>query len=90
VWVEGADANGNGGICLLDTIKEDQFINVIQRDPVARVDLQKVTSNEYLRNLVESTPMLSTTVEGDELQKDINKDTLALYTVFRGVPPFNQ
>lgn len=90
VWVEGADADGNSGICLLDTITEDQFIGVIQRDPLARTDLVRVTDNAYLLNLAAITPMLPTVPEGDELQRQMNQNTMVLYTVFKGVPPFNQ
>jgi hypothetical protein len=90
VWVEGADADGNNGICLLDTIEEPQLIDVLQRDPLARTDLKRVTSNVYLQNLADTLPMLPTDYEGDTLQREQNQGTLTLYTVFRGIPPFNQ
>ena len=90
VWVEGADADGNNGICLLDTIEEPQLIDVLQRDPLARTDLKRVTSNVYLQNLADTLPMLPTDYEGDTLQHEQNQGTLTLYTVFRGIPPFNQ
>lgn len=90
VWVEGADAEGHNGICLLDTISEEQLIHVLQRDPLARTDIKRVTSNAYIRNLAETLPMLPTVYEGDQLQKEQNQGTLTLYTVFHGVPPFNQ
>jgi hypothetical protein len=90
VWVEGADAEGNNGICLLDTIEEGQLIEVLQRDPLARTDLKRVTSNVYLQNLVDTLPMLPTDYEGDTLQHEQNQGTLTLYNVFHGVPPFNQ
>lgn len=91
VWVEGADAEGNSGICLLDTMELDQIIGVIQRDPQARIDLLKVTTNEYLQNLANTLPPLPTTNEGDDLQKQVNQNTVTpFYTIFKGQIPFNQ
>lgn len=90
VWVEGADSNGNNGVCLLDTIEEHQLVYVLQRDPVARTDLKRVTSNAYLQNLADTLPMLPTDVESDKIQKEVNQGTLVLYNVFHGIPPFNQ
>ena len=90
VWVEGADENGVGGICLLDTMEECQVIYSIERDPTARADLLRVTTNEYLINLANTVPTLSTEVEGDKLQTEGNQGTIPFYTLFRGQPPFAQ
>lgn len=91
VWVEGSvDENGEGGICLLDTMELDQIINSIQRDPQARVDLLSVTTNEYLHNLARTIPQLPGVNEGDELQKEMNQNTIPFYSIFRGQPPFAQ
>lgn len=90
VWVEGADENGNGGICMLDTMTECQVVESLQRSQKAKDDLMKVTSNEYLRNLAQTTPLLPTTNEGDQLQKEMNQNSLPFYSVFRGQPPFAQ
>lgn len=90
VWVEGADAEGNGGICLLDTMELDQIIHSLQRDPQAKVDLLTVTHNEYLRNLANTTPLLPQGNEGDTLQKEMNQNTIPFYSIFRGQPPFAQ
>jgi hypothetical protein len=91
VWVEGVvDANGQGGICLLDTMEEYQVINSLHRSQRAHDDLLRVTSNEYLRNLAKTTPIYPTANEGDTLQKEINQGTLPFYTQFRGQPPFAQ
>jgi hypothetical protein len=89
VWVEGARPDGSLGICMLDTMEEHQIINVLQRDPKARTDLLRVTTNPYLRDMVERIPMMPGHNEGDKLQKEANQDTMVLYTVFRGVPPWN-
>ncbi len=91
VWVEGVvDENGQGGICLLDTMEEYQVINSLHRSQRAHDDLMKVTSNEYLRNLARTTPLYPTANEGDTLQKEINQGTIPFYTQFRGQPPFAQ
>jgi hypothetical protein len=89
VWVEGARPDGTLGICMLDTMEEYQIINVLQRDPKAREDLKRVTTNQYLQELLAKIPMLPSHNEGDQLQKEANQGTMALYTVFRGVPPWN-
>lgn len=90
IWVEGADANGQGGICMLDTMDECQVVNSLQRSVRAHEDLLRVTTNEYLRNLARTVPLLPTVNEGDELQKEINQNTIPFYSVFRGQPPFAQ
>jgi len=91
VWVDGVvDANGQGGICMLDTMEEYQVIHSLQRSQRAKDDLFKVTSNEYLRNLATTTLLHPTINEGDQLQKEINQGTIPFYTQFRGQPPFAQ
>jgi hypothetical protein len=84
------DENGQGGICMLDTMEEHQVINSLQRSQRAKDDLLRVTSNEYLRNLALTTPLYPTANEGDVLQKEVNQGTIPFYTLFRGQPPFAQ
>ncbi len=88
-WVEGADENGEGGICLLDTMSEAQIIYTLQRDEKAREDLRRVTSNVDLQDLANTVPRLTTDREGDVLQSGLNrnKESIAFYSVFRGRPP---
>lgn len=89
VWVEGGTATVIG-ICMLDTLEEHQIINIIQRDPQARIDLAKVTTNPYLLNMLERIPMLPGVNEGDELQKEVNQNTVSpFYSQFRGQIPWN-
>ena len=89
VWVEGADENGEGGVCLLDTMREDQVIYSLQRDEVARADLCRVTSDPRLLELAATVPRLATNREGYQLQQEVNRnaDSLPFYSVFRGRPP---
>jgi hypothetical protein len=71
-------------------MEECQVINSLQRSQRAKDDLLKVTSNAYLRNLANTTPLYPTANEGDTLQKEINQGTIPFYTLFRGQPPFAQ
>ena len=91
VWVEGADENGEGGICLLDTMKDCQVIYSLERDELARQDLLRVTSDAHLLELANTVPPLPTTEEGDDLQKKLNRNaqSLPFYNQFRGNIPWN-
>jgi len=91
VWVEGpVDSNGVGGICLLDTLCEQQIVDVLQRDDRARADLVRVTTHPRLLELAATVPHLPKTNDGDTLQKEMNAGTIPFYTQFRGQPPFSQ
>jgi len=56
VWVEGVvDLSANPqkrGICMLDTMSEDQIIYTLRHDPRARCDLPKVTSCSEILELL--------------------------------------
>jgi hypothetical protein len=89
VWLEGANEDGEGGVCLLDTMSEDQVIYVLQRDEVARADLLRVTSDARLLELATIVSSLSKEQGGDQLQKMINRssESIPFYSIFRGRPP---
>lgn len=90
VWVEGVvDEDGNGGICMLDTMTEAQIIYVLQHDPKAREDLQRVTTDPELKEWAASIPMLPGVEEGDKLQTQMNASasSIPFYSVFQGKPP---
>ncbi len=92
VWVEGVDeARGAVGICLLDTMKECQVINVLQRDERARADLLRVTTDPRLRELAMTVAPLPSYEEEDRLQTTINNNpgSIPFYTVFRGNAPYS-
>jgi hypothetical protein len=82
------------GICMLDTMTEDQVIYVIERDDKARRDLLTVTSDVNLRHLAESLARLPTEQDDDKLQTDVNRNhapaSTPFYALFRGQPPFAQ
>jgi hypothetical protein len=91
VWIEGGDrATGEGGVCLLDTLTQEEVVYVLQRDEKARADLKRVTTNAELLALATEVPRLPTVEAGDDLQKQMSTDAGAFYSVFRGQPPFAQ
>lgn len=95
VWVE---RDGNipdaPGICLLDTMNEDQVINSISRDERARKDLLRVTSDPRLLYLAGVVPPLGTDESEDGTMKQFNAnnkpESIPFYAIFRGQPPFAQ
>lgn len=89
VWVEGnVDENGEGGICMLDTLSEEQIIYILQRDEKAREDLRRITTNERLLELADTVPRLTTDYVGDVISKGLNQGAVSpFYSVFRGRPP---
>lgn len=105
VWVERAEVSANlfataqpdysvVGVCSLDTLKEHQIINIIERDDKARADLLKVTSNERLRMLALTVPKLPTQelVDAEQLNQNRPNEpaSIPFYSIFRGQPPFPQ
>lgn len=94
VWVE----HGEGpfdcqtiGVCLLDTMSDDEIRYVIERNEAARQDLLAITTDDHILNIANTTPRLSEgDVEvGDELMRVFNKDSMVMYTHFGGQPPWN-
>lgn len=97
VWVERGNNPGSEnapGICLLDTMTEEQVINVISRDNQARLDLLRVTDDPRLLEIARTTKRLPTAEEADLQQKWVNREdapaSIPFYGVFRGQPPFAQ
>jgi hypothetical protein len=89
VWVEGANENGEGGICMLDTMTQAQVIYVLQRNAKARDDLQRVTTDTELKDWALTIPMLPGVEDGDKLQRQVNNNAASIpfYSVFAGKPP---
>lgn len=97
VWIERGTTPGSEnapGICLLDTMTEDQVINVLKRDKRARHDLFRVTNDPRLLELARTVPYLPTTEEADMQQTWVNRNdspaSIPFYGIFRGRPPFAQ
>jgi len=97
VWVErgcsSVDVNAPG-VCMLDTMTDDQVIYVLERDEKARADLLLVTSDAHLRELAQTIARLPTYQDDDKLQSDMNRNhapaSIPFYALFRGQPPFAQ
>lgn len=97
LWVEkGPNPEDESciGICLLDTMSEDQVIYTIEHDNAAREDLLRVTSDPHLRELATTVPRLPVVEEVDAEQAQYNRTnepaSNPFYGVFRGQPPFAQ
>lgn len=95
VWLEkGTGGENCAGICLLDTLTPAQVIDIVERDPKARADLLRVTSDPTLLDIARHTKPLPTAEEADLQQKWVNKDeapaSIPFYALFRGQPPFAQ
>lgn len=88
VWVEG-EYPETGAVCMLDNLTIASISEILTRDPRARQDLVKVTSNPYLRDLAAQVPQLSTQDDGDRVQKQASQILGAgpFYTLFRGQIP---
>jgi len=77
-WIES-------GVCMLDNLRKDQVIYIIERNPKARDDLKKVTSCQELIDLVDQVTLLPDERQDDAQQSAFNRaDCLPQYTVFRG------
>ncbi len=95
VWVErGCDewSQANSpGICLLDTLDDCDIAYVLERDDRARADLLRVTSDPHLLALEAHVKRLpDPEIDETNSMDTLNANSLVLYTVFRGIPPFNQ
>src|SRR5581483_10348281 len=73
VWLERGTP-GAIGICLLDTMTEDQVITVLEHDERARKDLLRVTSDPHLLHLARTITRLPVMEEMDAIQKDMNRE----------------
>ena len=70
---------------MLDNLRKDQVVFIIERNPKAREDLAKVTTCEEILDLLKLIPLLHGKQEDDEQQSRFNQgDCLPQYTIFRG------
>ncbi len=90
-WRMGAP--GFPGQCILDQMTYDQLYAVIQRVPIAREHLERITSDPKILRFARETPTLISEQEDDNRAADmINKggstgaNTLPFYTSLRGNP----
>jgi len=97
VWVERGNSPNDvnaPGVCMLDTMTEEQVIYSLERDEQARADLLQITSDPHLLELAKTIPRLPTVeqtdVEQAELNQPNNSGSIPFYSIFRGQPPFAQ
>jgi len=77
-WIED-------GVCMLDNLRKDQVVFIIERNPKARDDLQRVTTCIEILNLLTSVPLLPAKQDDDQQMTRFNTgDCLPQYTIFRG------
>lgn len=93
VWVEGRDDENperQPGVCMLDTMAENQIVDIVSRDERARADLLKVTSDRRMIEIANQVKRLPTEEPGDSMQRVLGgtKDAGAFYTQFRGRVPW--
>lgn len=72
------------GVCMLDTMTREQVIYVIERNPIARKDLARVTTCQEILDLLTLVPLLPTQQEDDKVMKQLSGDSLPFYTLYRG------
>ena len=93
VW-HPAGSEGAVGICLLDTMTDEQVIFSLQRDEVARVHLVAVTTDARLLELAATVERLPTAEPTDTDQtiglRHNEPESIPFYGIFRGQPPFAQ
>lgn len=97
VWIERGDSPNDihaPGVCMLDTMSDEQIIYCIQRDQNAREDLRLITTEPHLLALADATPPLPTAEVNDLEQRFLNQPnnaaSIPFYALFRGQPPFAQ
>ena len=75
------------GKCKLDGLTYDQVYFVLQKNPNAKSDLLRVTTDPNLLELAKRSQLIADPIEDDNIPyKMINnpKNTLPFYTLFRG------
>lgn len=97
VWIERGDGPSDMnaiGVCILDTLCDEQVIYTLERDDQARADLLKITSDPHLLELARTIPRLPVVEQTDAEQAQLNQSnnvgSIPFYSVFRGQPPFSQ
>ena len=86
VWIEGNvdPETGEGGICLLDTLTEEQVTETIERDERARADLLRVTDDPQLLHLAATVPRLPTGEASDAQMAHFRPPPPPYYAQFKG------
>jgi hypothetical protein len=84
IWVQPGPP-GYPGKCKLDLLTYEQVYCVLQRVPCAKADLLKITSDQCLVNLANSTQLVVPEKEDNAIAASrLMRNSLPYYTVFRG------
>ena len=74
-----------GGKCKLDQLTFEQVYFVLQKNPKAKADLLRITTDPTLIQLANETrPINQDAIDDRRAEKIINGNTLPFYTVLRG------
>lgn len=84
VWFV-ARAPGFAGRCILDELTFDQVAHVLSKNPRAKADLLRITTDPRLVRLANEAKLVETDQTADErFARKLNSDILPHYTVTRG------
>jgi hypothetical protein len=84
-WIAKPEGEDVPGICLLDQLTDEEIICVLQKNPYARADLPKVTTDPTLLGYLEAYPLLSNDWEAEvEMKRFGVKDAPFAYSLFGG------
>jgi len=73
------------GKCKLDELTYEQVWTVLLRNPSAKKDLQRITSDPVLLSLANTTDLIQDDLDGDQAAANrINGDTLPYYKMIKG------
>ncbi len=75
------------GQCRLDQLLYDQVYFILQKNPNAKHDLLKITTDEKLRWMANTTRLVQSTIQEDIRPYNVinnPRNTLPFYTLFRG------
>jgi hypothetical protein len=75
------------GKCRLDQLTYDQVTFILQRNPHAKNDLLRVTTDECLRRMALEIPLVQSQIQQDQRPYNVinnPKNTLPFYKLFRG------
>jgi hypothetical protein len=73
------------GKCKLDELTWQDLFFILERIPVARRDLCRITTEKQLHLLARESSMVTDIIEDDQRSTDlINENTIPTYTVFKG------
>lgn len=76
---------GHPGKCKLDLMTYEQVYKVLQRVPIAKRDLLRITTDQILIRLANTTAIIVPIQEDDRIaQKRLLANSLPYYTVLRG------